>query len=76
MLVFGGQAREPVRTPAAGKADGQMLLGEDDLSRALFTRQVGALIARFRFVLQVSRKRHPWNPVLSVTFRVFGALVI
>ena len=73
VLVFGGQAREPVRAPTAGKADVQMLLGEDDLSRALFTRQVGAVIARFRFVLQVSRKRHPWNPVLSVMFRVFGA---
>lgn len=61
MLVFGGQAREPVRTQLQERQMCRWLLREDDLSRALFTRQVGALIAWFRFVLQVSRKRDPWN---------------
>lgn len=34
--------------------------GDEDVSRALFTRQVGALMGWLRFVLQASEKRGPW----------------
>ena len=57
-----GPGQRACENPQQERQMCRWLLREDELSRALFTKQAGALIARFRFVLQVSRKRDLWNP--------------
>lgn len=43
--------------------------------RALFTRQVGALIAGVRFVLQASGKRDHWNLMSECDIQGIGSIV-